>query len=387
MKILFHHRIGSFDGQAVHVYELVAALREMEHEVIVIGHIDAESSSLRRRPTHVSFLRRVMPSVCFEVLEILYGILSFVRLSIAALRHRPDVIYERSSLFVPVGYWAQCVTGLPVLLEVNAPIYEERSQHGRLFFRRFAQWSELVSWRRANYVLPVSRVLSNIISAAGVPSERVVVIPNGINAERYLGDIDGSEIRRQYGLVDKIVLGFVGFVRTWHKLEKVIEALGDLNGPKQVYLIVVGDSPHVRVLEDLAERLGVGERLIVAGTVERDRIPSYIAAFDIALQPGVTPYASPLKLVEYMALGRAIVAPDLENIRELVTHEDSALLFNPRDESSFVSAVSQLAMDPTLRERLGQSAREAINYGRMTWHENALRVTILAEALTHQKEY
>jgi hypothetical protein len=106
-----------------------------------------------------------------------------------------------------------------------------------------------------------------------------------------------------------------------------------------------------------------------------------VSAFDVALQPAANPYASPLKLFEYMALQRAIVAPDQPNIREVLRHEDNALLFRPGDDAQFGEAVQRLALDETLRLRLGQRAAETVRERRLTWSHNARRVTELAQRL------
>ena len=90
--------------------------------------------------------------------------------------------------------------------------------------------------------------------------------------------------------------------------------------------------------------------------MQREEIATYQAAFDIAVQPQATPYASPLKLFEYMALGHAIVAPDQPNLKEVLTHNKTALLFNPHIAESFKSEVTRLVKDGALRRQLGCAA-------------------------------
>ena len=85
-----------------------------------------------------------------------------------------------------------------------------------------------------------------------------------------------------------------------------------------------------------------------------------ISAFDIVLQPGVNAYASPLKTYEYMALGRAIVAPETPNMREILSQDGTALLFDPDSTAAFEQAIERLAGDPALRASLGAAARAAI---------------------------
>ena len=117
------------------------------------------------------------------------------------------------------------------------------------------------------------------------------------------------------------------------------------------------------------------------GVVARDRIGRSIALFDIALQPMVVSYASPLKLLEYLAMGRAIVAPNTPNIRELLTDGQNAVLFDPQDLDSMRNAIKRLAADAELRQRLGRTAKETIHARGFTRERNALRVTAIMENL------
>ena len=117
--------------------------------------------------------------------------------------------------------------------------------------------------------------------------------------------------------------------------------------------------------------------MLISGVAERDALAGYISTFDIALQPEVTAYASPLKLFEYMALGRAIIAPDAPNIREILTHDVDALLFEPDNPQSLASAIRRLVADGDLRARLGAAAADKIHREDITWARNARRVIAL----------
>jgi glycosyltransferase involved in cell wall biosynthesis len=102
--------------------------------------------------------------------------------------------------------------------------------------------------------------------------------------------------------------------------------------------------------------------------------------FDIALQPSATPYASPLKIFDYMAAGCAIVAPDQPNITEVLAHGKTALLFNPAEAGALWRAVETLIADAALRARLGEAARAELQRRDFTWAANASRIIGLAQA-------
>lgn len=377
MRILYSHRIQSRDGQSVHVEELVAALRAAGHEVMVVGPSFYEQSGFGGESRMVARLRRLLPGALGEVAELAYNIPAYLALRRAAKAFRPEAIYERYNLYYLAGTWLARRTGLPLLLEVNSPLAEERTRHGGLRLRRLAHAAERMVWRAADRVLPVTAVLRDIIAAAGVPRERLVVIPNGIVLERF--DATPRPL-----WASPVVLGFVGFVRPWHGMDAVLRAMA-ADGGQGIALTLVGDGPVRGELEALAAELGLADRVRFTGLVEHRAVPGHVAGFDIALQPAVTPYASPLKIFDYMAAGRAIVAPDQPNIREVLAHDRTALLFDadapfdhPRGQWA---AIRRLASDPALRARLGAAARAELEERGYTWAGNARRVAGLAQQL------
>jgi glycosyltransferase involved in cell wall biosynthesis len=127
--------------------------------------------------------------------------------------------------------------------------------------------------------------------------------------------------------------------------------------------------------------LGLADRVRFTGVVSRETVPALVAAFDIALQPAVVAYASPLKLFEYLALGKAVLAPSTPNIEEVLMHDDNALLFDPAADGAFEAALCRLADDASLRMRLADRARATIVEQGLTWRANAGRVVALAAAL------
>jgi len=141
-----------------------------------------------------------------------------------------------------------------------------------------------------------------------------------------------------------------------------------------VVFTVVGEGPARPGLEALAAALGVAERVRFAGLVAPAAVPATVAGFDIAVQPRVVDYASPLKIFDYMAAGRAIVAPDQPNIREVLEHGRTALLFDPVRPGALWDALATLLADPGLRQRLGAAARAELERRDFTWRGNAARI-------------
>lgn len=380
MKILYHHRVNSRDGQAVHIEALISAFRRLGHDVEVASPPSYNRVAFGDQSRSLGFLKRLLPRLGYEILEITYNIPVYFRLRSALATLWPDFIYERYNLFVVAGVIAARFYRLPILLEVNAPLARERAEFGGLALRSLAASIERWTWRNANFILPVSHVLAKMVRSAGVPDERIVVIPNGID-DSALDPVDGNLVRAQLGLTGKTVLGFVGFVRDWHGLDRVLDLLACSSAPADLHFLLVGDGPARKGLELRTKRLGIDQRVTFAGVVDRDRLLGYMAAFDIALQPKAVDYASPLKIFEYMAAGRAIVAANQPNIREILADDETALLFTPDDETSFCNAIMRLVHDRELRRRLGNAAYQAIREHQYTWGDNAAHITMIAQAL------
>jgi glycosyltransferase involved in cell wall biosynthesis len=380
MRILYHHRIMSKDGQYVHVEEMVHALRELGHEVRIVGPAAVEKGDFGADAGIVALLKRIMPKAVYELLELGYSLRDYPRLRRAAREFRPDALYERYNLFFLSGVWLKRCLKLPMLLEINAPLYDERKRFNGIALDRLARWTERLAWRSADATLPVTEVLAGHVRAAGVPAARVHVVPNGIQPERFAALPSRDEAKRALGLEGKTVLGFTGFMREWHGLDRVLERVA-ASGNSPLHVVFVGDGPARPGLEMRARAPDLAGRVVFTGIVGREDIGRYVAAFDIALQPAVVPYASPLKLFEYMACGCAIVAPATPNIREVLTHDGNAWLFPPEDEAGFANAVEALAADDTLRRRLGNAARNTIVRQGLTWRHNAERVVQMFEAL------
>jgi glycosyltransferase involved in cell wall biosynthesis len=375
MRILYSHRIQSRDGQGVHLDSLVAALRAEGHEVLLVGPSAYAQAGFGGESRMVALIRRLLPGFATELLELLYTIPATLKLARAAAGFRPDAIYERYNLFHLAGAVVARRRGLPLLLEVNAPLAEERARFGGLTLKPLARWAERFVWRRATWALPVTEVLAGHLREAGVDPARIVVIPNGIDLAAFPEALAARAAPAEAG---ELVLGFVGFVRDWHGLDRVVREIAAFPGPQRLVLQVVGEGPARPGLEALAAELGVADRVRFTGLAAREAIPGHVAAFDIALQPASVPYASPLKVFEYMAAGRAIVAPDQPNLREVLRDGETALLFDPTVPGAFWDAVQRLLDDPALRLRLGAAARAEVLARDLTWAGNARRVVTLA---------
>lgn len=383
LRILYHHRIAAADGMRVHVEEVVGALRDAGHLVKVVGPRageDALAGGASRLERLADQLRSHLPPPAFELLELAYNLPAFARLNAAVKAFQPDVIYERYNLFLLAGLLLKRRKGVPLLLEINSPLAEERAAFGNLHLGRMAQICESALWNGADAALVVTEVLADKVRKARRKPGGVHVIPNGAHLDPLVDVHRSARLRQDLGLPpEALVLGFVGFVRAWHGVGWALEAMAEL--PPQTHLVIVGDGPALPQLAARARELGLESRVHLPGRVAHEEVGGYMQLFDVALQTAAVAYASPLKLFEYMALGRAIIAPDQPNIREILTDGETAQLFNPASEASFRDALRRLCTEVTLRAKLGEAAERAVRETPYTWAQNAVRIEGLARAL------
>ena len=390
MKILYHHRTQAEDGQAVHIRSLIEAFRAEGHDVreeaLVQRAQGAPAGAAEKKEEGPSLAGRVagaLPGFLRELAEYGYTWPATGRLVRAGREYRPDFLYERYAFGNLAGVRAARQLDIPIVLEVNSPMVHELSRTRGLAFQGLGRRVETAIFTGATRVCVVTAVLGEMLVEMGVPRENLLVTPNGVHLELY-DSPDRAAAREALGLGEEregeLVLGFVGYYRDWHRLDLVVEGLA---APELSHasLVLIGAGPAEESLREAARRAGVTERLHFAGSRPHGAIPSLLPAFDVALVPAINPYASPLKLHEYMAAHLPVIAPDQPNLREVLTAEENALLVPPGDGDALLDAATRLAADPGLRSRLGAAGRRTIEEEDLTWRGNARRVTRLAETL------
>lgn len=295
-------------------------------------------------------------------------------------------LYQRHSLnsYAP-ALWARR-HDIPFVLEYNgSEVWIERNWGRPLVHEERSALIEQLVLRSADLVVVVSDAIRLELRRRGVLADRIIVNPNGVDTHRYRPDIDGSAVRTRFGLsAGAMVVGFIGTFGPWHGAEILADAFGNVIGRTSIRrdrtrLLMIGDgvrlaSTRSRIVAADAER----ETVFTGRTAQEDG-PAYLAATDILVAPHVpnadgTPFfGSPTKLFEYMAMGRAIVASDLDQIGEVLSHEETALLVPPGDPEALADAIQRLIDDPDLRRRLGAAAR-ARAVEAHTWRAHTQRI-------------
>jgi glycosyltransferase involved in cell wall biosynthesis len=296
-----------------------------------------------------------------------------------------DFVYQRSRLGSDAGLDLANRLGVPLVLEFNSSeLWTERHwSGGRMPLRRAFGRLERRNLRDASLIVVVSNALRNSVVAEGTASERVLVNPNGVDIDELepLRRKTAAQWRVHAGLPDEPSVGFVGTFGRWHGV-KLLPALAD--AVPDCRWILIGDGPLFAEVRSDVTRRGLDDRVLMTGVVDRPRALELLACCDVCVSPHVpnpdgTPFfGSPTKLFEYMGLRRPIVASDLDQIGEILTHEETALLCTPGDVEELAAAVRRLLSDAGLRERLADAAFK-LAVSQYTWKAHVRRII---EALT-----
>lgn len=297
-------------------------------------------------------------------------------------RRRPDLLYERYTLFGLAGVGAARKSGVPHFLEVNAPLVEEAASHRGLRELPAARAAERKILAETDRVFAVSRELARMLD---VDPARVEVLPNAVNPERVRPGGKRAKVRRNLGLEGDFVVGFVGSLKPWHGVEVLLEAFRRLAEREPLArLLLVGDGPERQKIEARAAEMD--GRVVLTGSVGHESVLGYVEAMDACTAPYSTAqnfYFSPLKVFEYMAMGRPVVASRVAQITELINPEETGLLVEPGDPDALAEALFRISRSPEAALRMGSSGRRWVTEHR-TWERNVHQIVSAYERLSEK---
>lgn len=287
-------------------------------------------------------------------------------------------VWQRHDLFHDTGLRIARHLGVPFVLFVDAPVIWEARRWGV----RRPGWGTLLEkfdenplFRAADLIACVSDEVAAEVARRGVPADRIMVTPCGVDVHTFTPDVPGGSVRQRHGLEDAFVVGWIGSFRQFHGIDVVIEAAAELKDSVQdLALLLVGDGSERPRIEEKARALGV-DRVVFTGTVAHDEIPAHLTAMDVSLissSDAETFHYSPLKLREYMACGLPVIAPRTGELARLISDGEDGLLVPPGDASAVAASIKRLRHDPALREALGAAARaSAVRHS--SWDQQVAR--------------
>lgn len=390
MKVLYHHRTQGNGVEGIHIRGVIQGFRELGH---VVNVISPPGVSLKEKDGFCDgsivsgkwgrlwkFLSRQMPELFFELFEFVYNLYCCVSLRRAIRSFGPDVIYDRYALFNFSPVFLARRHCLKLVLEVNDATIITRSRP--LFFKGLARLIEKKVLRDAFFIVTVSEHFKSLlVSGHDIAPGKIIVLPNAVDPARFVAHREG-DLRRRLGLENRFVIGVVGAFVPWHGLDFLVDSLVDfLHCQKDVRVLLVGDGPVRSQVEERIRRRGLLDSVLFTGFVPAAAVPEYLSCIDLCVMPDSNMHGSPMKIFEYMAMGKPVLAPRYGPIEEVIRHGETGWLFPPRDGEALRSAVEFLMSRETLRKEMGINARADV----LLHHTWVFRIKRLLSSISRAK--
>ena len=382
MKILYYSSHPSLSLQAqtgpgTHMREMIQAMRELGHEVQPVIAADLLSKRNNQtadsRPGPKSFIKSLMPGILWRSIKEL-RLMMFDRKAASILqreisRFDPDLVYERAAYLQVSGLRVVKKAGCMHYMEINAPFIHEVKEFEKAptLWAPIARRTEYWQVTKPDKVYVVSGVLKHYYTQYLRKDNHIEVVPNCVNANKAVCKKGlKNVISKHYGLSGKTVIGFVGSIFPYHGVDLLIRAMAEVSEAEpNIVLLIVGDGAGIVELKALARKLKLEDRVIFTGSVANEDVFSYIDLMDIAVMAKSNWYGSPVKLFEYGAMRKPIIAPMNIPVMEVMEKDVDALLTKP-EAHAVASAIKRLVGNKALRNRLATAFHEKVmqNY---TW--------------------
>lgn len=270
---------------------------------------------------------------------------------------------------------------IPWIVHTEGILYQEaKSERKSIMLGGIARYLEMRTYRECDALVCVSETLKElVVRESGVPPEKVVVIPNGVDTDVF--DPKQYEPKR---LFPGFTVGFVGGLYMWQAVDLLLEAVHDLRAEgMDLSVVVVGDGIMYETWRTQAESLGIAANVAFMGQVLWAEVPEYIAGFDVCytgqveIQQVGRMYHSPLKLYEYMAMAKPIVASAFEDARRMIQDGETGFLFEPGNKEELKRVLTRAYQSQEQLSLMGQQAREVV----LAQHSWVARVKTMIEGL------
>lgn len=302
-----------------------------------------------------------------SIRNIVHGILASLYIKIFR-SGRYDLVLTRNIVFT---YFATKLLSIPTIYDAHHPLVKG----GATLFNSFKTSQNLIRFSTN------SKGLSENYLAQGLPKEKLVVAHNGVELERYRDSASQKDIRKQLGLpLDKKIVCYAGNIYEGRGIEELIEVAHRLS--ETLFLIVGGLDEDVNRYKRIAESKGL-KNFSLIGFVPHTEVPSYLKASDVLVMPYTTKmtikggakakdFTSPIKLFEYMAAARPIVATSISSVKEVLEDGVNSVLVEPDSADSLYEGIKKVLDDGELAKKISKKARADIKH--YTWEERVIKI-------------
>lgn len=396
MKILYIHEsiVGTIPGvgSLAHNASTIEALKEIGHDVIVLDdkqrqnsvNIDKHRNIYRSMNRYIPQRLSIIPRDIYDIYRDRFSFKRQIERTVNNVI--PDIIFERLTSAHCAGIKVSKEKEIPIIMEIHSPL-EEKTQYFSI--DAFPWYSRRVyknALARADAIIVVSSVMKQYIINWGIDGKKIHVISNAAGSDMFK-KIDPEKIRilkNRYDLHGKKVIGFIGSMGPYHGINDLIDAaVKVVEIDNNIIFMIVGPFRKEETKKIFLKQIksyGLRNNIALTGGVDRNDIPAYIDCMDLCVIPNSNWYMSPIKLFEYGARGKTVVACKISPIEDIIEDGKDGILFDAENRE-------------ILSEKLIGALRNAENTGQMglrlqtkiknkyTWLHNAERIQSIAKSL------
>ena len=369
---------------AVHRWELVRNLSKLGCDIYATAYKNIELNGL-----HTNLLQTKK-----GVFGKLFSQFRYVRLLFnLSMKYRFDILYTRNGLTGTIGHVIKMLTGSKLVYELDGipsdewKLVKKEKNRSNMFEKImivFSIHTGMFALKKADAIIAVTHGIKNYLLERGVTENKVWVVENGANTELFKpiknSNVVGELKNRLHINNDERIVLFVGNLAPWQGVEYLIHATPlIIKEIPKTKILIVGDGIMKEKLESLVKELNIGRNIIFTGTVPYENVPEYINVSDICVAPFIRERnekigLSPLKIYEYLACEKPVVASNIRGVGNLLESSNSGISVIPDNPNELAKAIIKLLNDKQLREQMGKNGREMVvnNY---SW-ENTAKKTI-----------
>jgi len=378
IHLLYDTVLDGNDAQTIHTVELFENLRKIGNEIVIF------IPRSKRVTINKQLGMIVLPMLNVRLMrEISYQICLFLYYMLYQIKHtKPHVIYSRISMFTISPLILSKLFRIPYVVEINGLMTDEMklSNTSKLIIQ-VSKIVEKFNYKYAKKIVVVNQgIKEGIIKLYNIPNEKIIVINNGANIDIFQ-PMNSENIKKELNL-DKNYnyVGFSGSFKPWHGIESIVKSAPFiLDKVENTKFLLVGDGEIKREIIKMVNDLNIEEHFIFIDRVSYDNVPRYINAFDVCvILKKKDILGSPLKLWEYMACGKPVVATRTEDFA-ILAENNAGLLVNPENLQELANAIIKLLQNLELMRRMGENGRKYVAENQ-SWESVAKRVAEVCES-------
>lgn len=306
---------------------------------------------------------------------------------------KPEVLYVRTTNSTIAPMLVANLLRIPIVVEINGLVRGEILAENRNVSRTYLALVDcLERWRcrKADGVVAITRAIkSHIENVYRIEEGKISVVPNGVNPS-IIVPMERKDCRLRLG-IDKtsLCVGFVGKMMRWQGLNYLLEAAQRIKKEHRypIRYLFVGSGDQADFLKRMANNLGLGDCVHFFGAVPHAEIPQYLGAFDICYlyKREDCDDSSPLKLYEYLAAARPVIAIDMPGISEIVRKADCGYLFRPDSVVAICECIIKAWQNWERLREMGSRGRDAV-ISEYTWAKAAEKIEVLLEKVLRRSK-